>query len=408
VNFTVSADANVTVSFYVPTTTGYTQHETAQQTNYYADGDQSGNADLSGALTYSSYSLLSDLDVQNTAATGSVVAFGASITDAVASSFGANRRWPNLLAKRLNGSGRTVGVLNEGISGNNLLFDGSGQKALTRFGHDVVQQPGVKWVIVSDDPINDLLRSDPPSAQDLINGLSQLISQAHSAQIKVLCSTLTPFKGTTVGAGWSTQAESGRDTINAFLRGSSSGCDGIVDQDTATHDPSNPQAFRPDLDSGDHLHPNDAGMQAIADAVPLTLLGTAGTPQPATISLKASNGLFVTAENGGADPLIANRTAVGTWEKFDVTYLSGDQVQLRSEANGLFVTAENAGADPLIANRTTAALWETFHLIRNSDGTCSLVSEANNRYVTSNNGTAPLIANQTANNGWEHFTVAAA
>jgi hypothetical protein len=126
------------------------------------------------------------------------------------------------------------------------------------------------------------------------------------------------------------------------------------------------------------------------------------------ISIQASNGQFVTADDGGASPLIANRPSVGTWEKFDVTYLSGDQIQLRSEANGLYVDAPNAGADPLIANQQTAAGWETFHLIANPDGTYSLQSEANNKFVTSQNGAGPLIANQTAGNGWERFTIAAA
>jgi hypothetical protein len=130
--------------------------------------------------------------------------------------------------------------------------------------------------------------------------------------------------------------------------------------------------------------------------------------RPATVSLRASDGSYVTADNTGASPLIANRSAVGTWEKFDVTYLSGDQIQLRSRANGLYVDAANAGTSALIANQTTAAGWETFHLIENSDGTVSLMAEANNKYVTSNDGTEPLIANQAAVAGWEKFTIAGA
>jgi beta-glucosidase-like glycosyl hydrolase len=129
---------------------------------------------------------------------------------------------------------------------------------------------------------------------------------------------------------------------------------------------------------------------------------------PDTISIKANNGLFVTADDAGASPLIANRTSVGTWEKFDVTYLSGDQIQLRSEANGLYVDAPNAGVNPLIANQKTAASWATFHLIANPDGTYSLQSEANTEFVTSQNGAGPLIANQSTNNGWERFTIAPA
>ncbi|WP_265569169.1 right-handed parallel beta-helix repeat-containing protein [Streptomyces hygroscopicus] len=134
-----------------------------------------------------------------------------------------------------------------------------------------------------------------------------------------------------------------------------------------------------------------------------SLLGL--TEQPTTISLQANTGMVVTAENAGSAPLWANRTAVGPWEKFDVTYLSGDQVQLKAEANGLWVTADNWGNSPLIANRTTPQLWETFHLIHNSNGTVSLLAEVNNQYVTSNNGTAALIANRPASNSWEQFTL---
>jgi hypothetical protein len=128
------------------------------------------------------------------------------------------------------------------------------------------------------------------------------------------------------------------------------------------------------------------------------------TDHPHTISIKASNGMFVTAEDAGAAPLIANRTSVGAWEKFDVTYVGGDQIQLRSEANGLYVDVPDTGAGPLIANGQTAAGWETFHLISNADSTYSLQSEGNSRYVTSSNGTAPLMANQSAINGWEKFS----
>ncbi|WP_159074224.1 GDSL-type esterase/lipase family protein [Streptomyces dioscori] len=273
--FDVAADSDVAISFFVPTRTGYTQHGTAQQTNYYADGDQSANASLEGAATYGSYSLLSNLDVQAPDADGALVAFGASITDGLNSGFGTNHRWSNLLSGRLGESGRTVGVLNKGISGNNLLSDGSGSKGLTRFRPDVLDQPGVRWVIISDDPINDLLRTDAPTAEQLIEGLAELAGQAHDAGVKVFCSTLTPFRDTAVGAGWSERVEQDRQAINTYLRGSAGGCDAVVDQDAALRDPADPTRMSAALDSGDHLHPNDSGMQAIADAVPLAALDDA-------------------------------------------------------------------------------------------------------------------------------------
>lgn len=131
----------------------------------------------------------------------------------------------------------------------------------------------------------------------------------------------------------------------------------------------------------------------------------AGCAEPLVISLKAqANGRWVVAENGGASPLIANRTAIGSWEQYDLIVSSGTRVTLRSHANGAFVCAENGGASSLIANRGAADLWETFILIPNADSTISLRSAVNYRLVTAENGGgAPLIANRTAVDTWEKF-----
>ncbi|MFG2041772.1 GDSL-type esterase/lipase family protein [Dactylosporangium sp. NPDC048998] len=404
VAFAVDALADVAVSFYLPSATGNaTVHDFGDQTNYVTAGDVAGSATLSGAQTRSNYFFLTNLDVQNAAAEGAVVALGASITDGVGSGANANRRWPDDLAVRLGRAGRTIGVLNQGISGNRLLADGAGQSAANRFDRDVLSQPNVKWVVFSDDPINDLGNSGGSVTGDqLVTAAKQLIARAHQAGVKFLCSTLTPFQG----AGYWTQAgENGRQAYNAFVRGAGSGCDGVVDQDTATHDPARPTWFRSDLETGDHLHPNEAGLQAIADAVGLSLFGTA-TPPPATVvSFRAhANGKLVTAENAGNDPLIANRTAVGPWEQFDRIDLGNGRIALRAHANGKLVTAENAGAAPLVANRTDVGAWETFDLIRNPDGSVSLRATVNGRYVCADNaGAAPLIANRTAIGAWESF-----
>jgi lysophospholipase L1-like esterase len=402
ISFSVPALSDVAVSMYLPQSTGSsTYHQQGTATSYIAGGDVSGNGSLSGAQTSGSYYFLANLDVQNSAALGSVATLGASITDGFGSSFDANHRWPNDLAVRLANAGLTVGVLNQGISGNRLLVDGAGQSALNRFNRDVLAQPGVRWVIFSDDPINDLGSTNPPpSSAQLISGIQQLISRAHQAGLKFLCSTLTPYQG----AGyWTSQGETAREAVNSFVRGAGSGCDGVVDQDAATHDPANPTRYLPAYDSGDHLHPNDAGMQAIANAVDLNLFGT-GTSTPA-ISLRAhANSKYVCAENAGASALIANRTAIGSWETFDLLDAGNGNVALRSHANNMIVTAENAGASPLIANRTAIGLWETFQLIHNPDGSVSLKALVNNDYVTAESaGAQPLIANRTAIGPWEEF-----
>lgn len=405
--FTVSALSDVAVSFYLPNATGAaTYHQQGTQTNYVASGDVSGSATLSGTATTGSYAFLTNLDVQNPAAQGSVVTLGASITDGVASAQDSNRRWPNDLARRLSDAGRTVGVLNQGISGNDLLTDGAGQSALNRFDRDVIGQPGVRWVIFSDDPINDLGGGNPPSADRLIAGLQQLIGRAHTAGISFLCSTLTPFQG----AGyWTQKGEDGRQAVNAFIRGAGSGCDGVIDQDTATHDPAAPTRYLPAYDAGDHLHPNEAGLQAIANAVDLSLLGGPAQPTAGVIALRAhANGKYVTAENAGAAPLIANRDAIGGWEQFDELNQGSGLIALRSHANNLIVTAENAGASSLIANRTSAGAWETFALVHNPDGSVSLRAQINGKYVTAENaGAAALIANRDAIGPWEEFDLIA-
>jgi lysophospholipase L1-like esterase len=262
--------SDVAISIYFPMTTGpATYHPAGFQTNYIAGGDVSGDTFLSDVQTTQSYYFLTNLDIQGKAASGSIVALGASITDGYASAQDSNRRWPNDLAERLSRAKLKVGVLNEGIGGNRLLTEGAGDSAETRFDRDVLEQPGVRWVIFSDDPINDLGSTrPPPSGDQLIESIDRLIVRAHQKKIKFYCSTLTPYQG----AGyWTQEGEAAREHINSFIRSSSSGCDGVIDQDAATHDPAHPEQFLPAFDSGDHLHPNTAGLQAIANAVDLAL-----------------------------------------------------------------------------------------------------------------------------------------
>jgi lysophospholipase L1-like esterase len=271
VRFDLPSLANVAISLYVPDATApATYHQTGFQTNYLADGDVSGSTSLSNVKTTKSYFYLTNLDVQEQNALGAIVTFGASITDGYASTPNANLRWPNDLAQRLVTAGLVISVLNQGISGNRLLEGGAGESAESRFERDVLAQAGVRWVILADDPINDLGSTKPqPTADQLIAGMKLLIGRAHEGHIKFLCSTLTPYEG----AGyWNPSGEAAREQINSFIRSQASGCDAVVDQDTATHDPTYPSRYLPAFDSGDHLHPNNAGLQAIADSVPINRL----------------------------------------------------------------------------------------------------------------------------------------
>ncbi len=270
IEFPVPPLSDVAISIYFPKPTGRaTFHPSGFQTSYIANGDASGNIGLSKVNTTQSSYFLTNLDVQHQAILGSVIALGASITDGYSSAPDANRRWPNDLAQRLINSGITVGVLNQRISGNRLLSEGAGDSAETRFDHDVLEQPGARWGIFSDEPINDLgSTTHLPSGDELIAGFKRLIARAHQKHIQFFCSTLTPYEG---AAYWTRAGETAREHINSFVRSGNSGCDAVIDQDIATHYPTHPSRYLPSYDSGDHLHPNDAGLQAIANTVDLAL-----------------------------------------------------------------------------------------------------------------------------------------
>jgi lysophospholipase L1-like esterase len=272
VAFQVPALTDIVVSAYLPqqTPSGTTGHVDALQDVYIAPGDVSADPNFTGgvvnALGEQSYYYLTDVVVQNASATGAVVAFGASITEGVASQPNTNGRWSNLLAARLQQAGMTVGVLNQGISGNDFFTNGSGEAGLTRFQRDVLDQYNVKWVIISDDAVNNLIGGAPPTAARLNSAFSELAQSAHAAGVRVICSTLTPFEGV---SSWTPDIEATRAAVNAFVASADSGCDAVLDQAAAIGDPSNPPVMLGAYDSGDNLHPNQAGMQAIANSVNL-------------------------------------------------------------------------------------------------------------------------------------------
>jgi hypothetical protein len=166
-----------------------------------------------------------------------------------------------------------------------------------------------------------------------------------------------------------------------------------------------PTRYLPAFDAGDHLHPNEQGLQAIANAVNLNLFGAA-TPAPSSSLRSHANSRFVTAD--GTNPLIANGSAITTPQQFDITDLGNGNVSLRARVNNQFVSAEQAGSQPLIANRAAAGTWETFQLLHNGDGSVNLKA-VNGQFVTADNaGASPLIANRTAIGPWEEFDVATA
>ncbi|MFI7543516.1 SGNH/GDSL hydrolase family protein [Actinoplanes sp. NPDC049599] len=293
VSLAVPALTNLVVSIHLPErTAAATVHGSAFQTSYLAAGNVTRSPTLTGTTT-TSWHFLSGVSVAAAPRSAAVVAFGDSITDGAITTIDANHRWPDFLARRLQEHDplRTVGVLNKGIGGNRLLYDGNtlpgtpfagigplfGDSALSRFDRDVLAQPGARAVIVLLG-INDIGQptSIAPPAEavtvaELITGHRQLIARAHERGLRILGATLTPFQDTTIPGYYSEANEAKRAAVNRWIR-TSGEYDGVIDFDRAVRDPAQPQRILARYDSGDHLHPNDAGMQAMADAVPLRLL----------------------------------------------------------------------------------------------------------------------------------------
>ena len=280
VGMQVSALQELAVSIYLPGPTGVaTRHTDAQQVNWVSTaGDHAGEAGV-GAFTIPTLSwyYLSGLDVRSSRATGTVVAFGDSITDGVNSSVGGNDRWPDDLARRLGAvAGPTLSVADEGIGGNRLLTASRccGASAQARFARDALDQSGVRDVIVLEG-INDIGTSVGPLHSDtgltparIIAGYRDLIAQAHARGVRIFGATLLPYHG----AGYYSPAgEAIREAVNAWIR-TSGAFDGVIDFDAVMRDPADPLRLNPAYDSGDHLHPNDTGYQAMADAINLDML----------------------------------------------------------------------------------------------------------------------------------------
>jgi lysophospholipase L1-like esterase len=227
VKLAAPAESELAISVYVPKTAiGGGVHYSAEQTSYIGAGNQVSALAIAAPQTITSWVWLAGVDVEATAKTGTVVAFGDSITDGARSTLDANRRWPNVFAARLLArKGKAWGVVDAGIGGNRVLHDaqtnvGFGVNALARFDRDALDEPGVKYVIVMEG-INDLGHagssaplSETVSAEDLIAAMQQLIERAHERGVKIYGATLTPFVGTVFEGYFSPEKEVKRKALN--------------------------------------------------------------------------------------------------------------------------------------------------------------------------------------------------
>lgn len=275
--------ASLSVSLYLKGETGpCTCHATGMQDAYVTRGDHTQGT-FAPEQTIQMRAFLSGVEVLAPNARA-IVVLGDSISDGVGSTPNANHRWPDLLADRLSArkSGPRVGVVNEGISGNQVLADGAGQSALARLDRDVLAVPGASYVIVFEG-VNDLglgygklegplasIMPPPaikPTRDAMVEGYRQIIARAHSKGLKVYGATIAPYEG---AAYYSTEGNAVRQQINEWIR-TSKDFDGVLDFDAAFRDPAKPTQMKDAFQAGDHLHGSDAGYRAVADSIDLAL-----------------------------------------------------------------------------------------------------------------------------------------
>lgn len=256
-------------------------HRVSNQLNF-VSGPGNHTADASAESfrgRFTQYVWVTGLSV-DAPASAAVAAIGDSITDGMRSSLNQNRRWPDALARRFASTGdRSTAIVNLGISGNRLLSDSPcyGDALVQRFDRDALERPGVKTAILligindinfAEMPPRSGLDCDAPhtsvTAADLIAGYQRVVAAARHRGVKVFGATLTP-------ASLPARREAIRLAVNQWIR-TSRAFDGVVDFDAALRDPAQPDRLQRGFDSGDHIHPSDAGYTAMAEAVPVAAL----------------------------------------------------------------------------------------------------------------------------------------
>jgi lysophospholipase L1-like esterase len=288
VDLPVSALSSVSISIYLPEETGQcTCHAVGMQNAFVSEAGDFTSKPFTPSRTVQVRAFISGIDVETARDGRALVVLGDSISDGVGSSMDTNKRWPDLLANRLNAKGTAGwGVVNMGISGNRLLSDGAGQSALARFDRDVLSTPAVDAVVLFigvndlgishgrfEGPMAEMMKaaratSSPATAETMIAGYRQLIARARARGLKVLAATVTPYGSAFY---YSEEGEAVRQAINSWIR-TSKDIDGVLDFDAAIRDPAKPTQMKDGFHSGDFLHGSDAGYAAMAAVIDLALL----------------------------------------------------------------------------------------------------------------------------------------
>ncbi|WP_353469530.1 SGNH/GDSL hydrolase family protein [Sphingomonas faeni] len=277
----VAAGADLAVSLYLPDAASpQTGHPGSRATSFTLAGNAVADGTLASATPTTHWYALADVEVAGAPAAGAIAAIGDSITDGYGVKPERNTRWPDVLAQRLRARAATqaIGVVNAGIGGNRVLLDGLGPNLVARFDRDVIARSGVRWAIVLEG-VNDLgvLTRDAPATPaqhaalvaQLKAGFTQLVARAHAHGITVIGGTVMPFGANTYYHPDAAN-EADRQAVNAFIR-TSGVFDAVIDFDRSMRDPAHPDRLSPRYDSGDHLHPSEAGYRTMGEAVPLAL-----------------------------------------------------------------------------------------------------------------------------------------
>ncbi|GAB2882698.1 SGNH/GDSL hydrolase family protein [Pseudoduganella ginsengisoli] len=285
VPLSVKALAQLAVSLYLPMGSATpTIHGFGSQTAYLIEGKDVANlASVTGAQYDDSRYFLTDVEVAAPKGTQTLVVVGDSVSDGVRSTQDGNARWTDFLANRLQGlpvAGR-VSVVNAGIAGNRVLNDFGdpyvGPSTLNRFERDVLSKAGLRWIIllqgINDISASELLKTpqDQVTAQQIIEGMKQLVERAHAKGVKIWAGTLLPREGATRPLPHTASMEAKRQAVNQWIR-TGGVFDGYIDFDAVLRDPAHPSRQLATLNSGDATHPNDAGYFAMANAVDLARL----------------------------------------------------------------------------------------------------------------------------------------
>ncbi|EED13364.1 extracellular GDSL-like lipase/acylhydrolase, putative [Talaromyces stipitatus ATCC 10500] len=272
-----------------PSLEAVTTHPGSRTTSWFTAGNKISELSFSGRDVgqVDHWYYISGIEAFLPRESGAFALIGDSITDGRCSTTNGDTRWPDFLLSRLRNSSSKapLAIVNQAAGANCVLVDGSGgPSVLARLDRDILSLSGVRYAMIFEG-INDIgiTLPDPDSLaileKQLIAGYVQVATRLASAGIVVFIATLTPF-GPRNGEEDNQDTtpyshplrEETRQRVNAWIRNSCPAVfDSVIDFDAVVRDEKEYSALAKQYDSGDHLHPNEAAFQALANSFPLDI-----------------------------------------------------------------------------------------------------------------------------------------